>query len=105
MQIVCVTCDGTATNFAMMQQLGCKFNNISSLQTTFQHPITKEPIAIFLDLCHMLKLVRNTIGDLKIFIDKDNKLIKWVYVEKLHNLQAAEGMHLGNKLRVAHINY
>lgn len=53
----------------------------------------------------MLKLVRNAFGDLKTFIDKDNELIKWEYLEKLHNLQAAEGMHLGNKLRVAHINY
>jgi len=94
MQIVCVTCDGTATNFAMMQQLGCNFN-VLPLQT-FQHPVTNEPIAIFPDPCHMLKLIRNAFGDLKIFVDEDNKLIKLEYLEKLHNLQAIEGMHLGS---------
>jgi len=29
----------------------------------FPHPSTKEEICIFLDPAHMLKLVRNTIGD------------------------------------------
>ncbi|EZA49502.1 THAP domain-containing protein [Ooceraea biroi] len=87
MQIVCVTCDGTATNFAMMEQLGCNFRNISSLQTTFQHPVTKEPIVIFPDPCHMLKLIRNTFGQLNNFIDEDNKIVKWEYLEKLHKMK------------------
>lgn len=105
MKIVCITCDGIATNFAMMKQLGCNFENVLFLQTTFQHPITNEPIVIFPDPCHMSKLVRNAFGDLKNFIDEDGKIVKWEYLEKLHNLQTAEGMHLRNKLRTAHINY
>lgn len=105
MQIVCVTCDGTATNFAMMQQLGCDFTNPLSLQSTFQHPVNNELIVVFPDPCHMLKLIRNTFGDFKSFTDEHNQIVKWEYLEKLHNLQATEGMHLGNKLRTAHINY
>ena len=36
-------------------------------------------------------------------IDENNEFIKFEFSEKLHKLQQTEGMHLGNKLRVAHI--
>ena len=53
----------------------------------------------------MLKLIRNTIGDIQNLVDGDNNLIQWSYLNKLQDLKECDGMHLGNKLRSAHINY
>lgn len=104
-RIVSITCDGVSTNFALFTQLGCNFDNVYSLQTSFPHPTTGEKIVAFPDPSHMLKLIRNTFEDLKNMIDGDNQPIRWSYINKLHNLQQNEGMHLGNKLRSIHINY
>jgi len=56
-----LTFDGAAPNIAIAKQLGSDIPN----NPTFSHPKTNEPIHIFLDAAHMLKLVRNTLGDLK----------------------------------------
>lgn len=52
----------------------------------------------------MLKLVRNTLGD-KTFLSSEIGRISWNYFQSLVELQENEGMHLGNKVRGAHINY
>lgn len=105
LRIVSVTCDGASTNFVAFKQLGCNFDDIYSLQTSFPHPVTGEKVVAFPDPCHMLKLIRNTFGDLEHIIDDNNQQIRWSYINQLHNLQQNEGMHLGNKLRSAHINF
>ncbi len=51
----------------------------------------------------MLKLIRNTLGDHKIFVDGDGQKICWEYITELQKLQDAEGLRLGNKLKEAHI--
>ena len=53
----------------------------------------------------MLKLVRNTVGDKKFIVDGDGNIVKWDYIKQLQELQASAGLHLGNKIRVSHINY
>ena len=53
----------------------------------------------------MLKLVRNTIAKSSILIDTDGKQIRWHYLEELQKLQDKEGLRLGNKLRLAHIQW
>lgn len=105
LKIISVTCDGTPTNFSVLKLLGCDFNNVSSLQTSFPHPVTSDKIVAFLDPCHMLKLVRNTFGDIHNLIDINSQKIQWSHILTLHKLQESEGMHLGNKLRSAHVNY
>lgn len=102
--VVSLTFDGTASNFTMAKLLGCVFNPFGEMKTTFPHPSTGEPVAVFLDPCHMIKLVRNALGDLKTISD-GKKNISWEYIAKLHNIQAEEGLHLGNKLKEAHINW
>ena len=69
------------------------------------HPVTQQPVSVFLDACHMLKLVRNSIADKTSFIDGQGNYIRWRYVEELHKLQEREGLHLSNKLRGAHIAF
>lgn len=105
MKVVSITCDGMNTNLSVLKLLRCNFNDITSLQTWFPHPETKEKIFAFLDPCHMLKLVRNVIGDLKNIVDRNNQFIRWSDLVHLHELQQQENMHLANKLRSAHIHY
>ena len=88
----------------MIKQLGCCLDH-DNLKTSFPHPVTQQPVCIFFDPCHMLKLVRNSFGDKEHFIDGENNSVKWIYIERLHNMQANEGLHLGNKLRYAHIDW
>lgn len=102
--VTSLTFDGAAANLSMMQKLGCNFD-CNNMKSWFSHPVTEQPVCIFLDACHMLKLVRNSIADKKSFIDGQGNYIKWQYVEQLHELQEREGLHLGNKLRGAHIAY
>lgn len=55
-----LTCDGAACNLSMIRIfLQCNLN-LNNLQTWFEHPISKMKIHVFLDPCHMLKLIRNT---------------------------------------------
>ena len=63
------------------------------------HPVIHTPVAVFLDSCHMLKLVRNTLSDKKSMVDSDNNFVQFENIEKLHKVQISEGLHLGNKLR------
>lgn len=102
--VASLTFDGAASNLAMAKILGCNFDfGGGKFITTFPHPITQSPIAIFLDPCHMLKLVRNTLADKKSMVDGNDQFVNFEYIEKLHKLQQAEGLHFGNKLRSAHI--
>ena len=44
-------------------------------------------------------------SDWKVLKDRDGKDIKWQYLVELGKLQESEGLHLVNKLRLAHINW
>lgn len=103
-KVVSITFDGLAANISMVKQLGCCFD-IDNINPTFCHPATNEKVALFLDACHMVKLVRNTLGDKKLIFDEDNNKIEWNYVKELHELQEIGVLHLGNKLRSAHISF
>lgn len=98
-----LTFDGAASNISMMKYLGVDFNN--DMEPKFQHPSTLEDVHIFLDAAHMLKLVRNTLGDLRIIYDFENKAIDWSLFIKLVDLQESGGLHVATKLRHRHINY
>ncbi len=53
----------------------------------------------------MLKLIRNTLGDGGILLDKDGNKICWAYLIELQKLQEKEGLRLGNKLKLSHIQW
>lgn len=102
--VVSLTFDGLAANFAMATNLGCNFK-LTNMKTSFPHPVTKKQIVVFLDPSHMLKLVRNTFGEKKCLVSKDNYFINWKYIMHLNELQEIEGLRLGNRLRQSHINF
>lgn len=105
MRITSLTFDGTSSNIKMAKDLGCNFNNLKTLQSWFRDPQTNNKIYVYLDPCHMIKLVRNSFGALKSLMNGSDETISWTFLEKLHEIQEKEGLHLANKLRTAHINY
>jgi len=91
----------------MTKMLGCNLNP-TSFKTIFEFKLTDsltQNIAIFPDPAHMVKLVKNTLGEKKIIIDGDNNIIKFDYLEKLLILQESEGLHLENKFKKQHISF
>ena len=63
------------------------------------------PLLVVLDVCHLLKLVRNCWGDFKTLVDGEGNAIRWTLIENLNDLQASSGLHLANKLRSQHIDW
>lgn len=95
--IIAMTFDGAPINLTMCNILGCNLMPTSSFQTYFSHPVTQEKIAVFLDPCHSLKLLRNCLGNHKSIIDDKGNMIRWEYFMKLHEIQSNEGLYLANK--------
>lgn len=100
-----ITFDGAYTNIAMCRVLGSSFNLKEEENFLFLHPVSKEPVYIFYDPCHMLKLVRNTLGDKKCFYNENGRAIKWDYIKNLHLKQKDEGLTAATKLTQRHITY
>ena len=104
-KVVSFTCDGPTSHQSMLKLLGAKLSP-DDMQAYFPHPCDPNAkIYIFLDACHMIKLVRNTMSDWRVLHDKDGNDIKWQFVVQLQELQETEGLHLANKLRPAHIKW
>lgn len=80
--------------------------SLEGMKTSFPHPAdsTKE-VNCILDPCHVLKLIRNSWSSIRIMHNSKGNKIDWIYIERLVNLQKAEGLHAGNKLRRVHINW
>lgn len=74
-RVIGLTFDGATTNLSTAKNLQCNLIP-HSLQTWFPHPVTNDKIFIFPDPCHMIKLVRNLFGDLKIICNGSKQLIK-----------------------------
>lgn len=100
--VISLTFDGAPSNITMTNLLGCS-SEINNVLPFFLNNGKK--IVIFYDPCHMIKLVRNCFGEKKIIVDGHGMFIKWEFIEKLEALQNAEGLHLGNKVRKAHLNF
>ena len=89
----------------MLTELGLSVD-LSNMVTYFLHPQDpKLRVYVFLDNCHMLKLVRDTFGEWGTLVNRDGEKISWQYLVELHNLQDAESLRLANKLKKIHINW
>ena len=85
--VVSLTCDGPACHFSMLTELGVCLRP-PDLKAYFLHPLDpSKTIYILLDVCHMLRLVRNALGDESTFFDKNGNTIHWQYIEKPQKLQ------------------
>ena len=69
-KVISLTCDGPSCHFNMLSTLGASLHP-SKMIPYFPHPQNKdEKIWVLLDVCHMLKLVRNTLAEKGIILDK-----------------------------------
>jgi len=78
--------DGAANNLSMASELGANLQD-SELKPYFLHPSTNDKVHIILDPCHMVKLLRNCLGDWKILYAINGETIKLSYFKNLTNLQ------------------
>ena len=89
----------------MLSELGARLKP-NNLLPWFPNPSNScEKVYVLLDVCHMLKLLRNTLADLDTIVDGNNSRIRWQYLVELEKLQSREGLRIGNKLKLAHIEF
>lgn len=103
--VMSLTFDGPRNNITMAEELGGQLWNYSQLKSKFIHPLTKQEVFLFLDVPHMIKLVRNVLGTKEVLFDQNKKEIKWQYIVELEKLQTNEQLMAGTKLRKRHINF
>ena len=105
-KIRCITMDGTSTNLGAMKLFGCGFGNtLDEIDGSFVHEAYNYTIYFIADPVHMLKLARNSLGELKVFTDSCGRKIEWKFIELLHNEQQKLGLKFGNSLSTRHIEY
>lgn len=98
-----IVCDGLQTNLSVVQELGCSFSP-DNFKTFFTNPGNNSKIYFLLDACHMLKLVRNALGDLKVIIDPIYGSIKWLYFERLETFRT-HSKFVTHRFNKRHIQY
>ena len=99
-----VVCDGSYTNQATATALGCSLR-VNNIDTTFKNSFESDSEVLFMfDACHLLKTVRNCLGDLKVLYSNGEE-INWKYIQALHELQLDYDLNLCNKLKGKHLNY
>ncbi|KAE8737455.1 hypothetical protein FOCC_FOCC017081 [Frankliniella occidentalis] len=75
-------------------------------QTFFKHPCDSSmKVYYILDVCYMLKLVRNALAARKTLKDADGNNISWCHITKLHNMQAKDGVKLASYLTEMHVKW
>lgn len=101
-----ITCDGTSHNITTLELLGASMS-ISDCSPTFLHPDDPERrISVFLDVPHMIKLIRNSFESLKLIKWNGKKgKVSWYVIENLVNLQNHHGLVLANKLSNRHTDF
>lgn len=103
--VMSLTCDNPSNNWTMLKEMGAKLT-CDGLKTALDIVnILGYPIYATPDVCHLIKLVRNTLGDFQIVKNSENDNISWVYFKSLNTLQESEGLHIANRLRKKHIQW
>lgn len=99
-----LTCDGPSCHFAKLRALGADLN-VNSMRPSFTNPAdTSQVVHGVLDVCHMMKLLRNTLAEATSLQTTTGK-VKRQYIVELNKLQELEGLRLGNQLKMAHIGW
>ena len=100
-----IACDNPKVNLSMLKHLGAvldpdNLNPKLNIKNVLGLYILAMP-----DSPHLIKLTRNTLGDLEVLIDGDGNEIKWEFIVHLYSLQCETGVYLANKIRKAHVSY
>jgi len=85
-KVVSLTCDAPTGKLSMIRELGADLN-IKYMKPYFLYP--EDPahkVHVFLDTCHMIKLLRNAFASSLEFETEDGRKIMWKYFEALNEL-------------------
>lgn len=98
-----LTFDGAPVNLTMCKILGANLNALSDdFQPFFTNPYDKSNfIYLIADPSHMLKLMRNLLGNHKMLFDENDDEIEWSLFEKLQEISTM-GNLLTHKLTKKH---
>jgi len=104
--VVSVTFDGDKAHKTAVEALGANldFSNQDTFKTFFEHPITAQPVYVFYDPCHCLKLCRNYFA-LKGPLFYENEKIDWNFIKLLNEKQQNEALHCACKIRNRHVYF
>lgn len=102
-KITNIVFDGLSTNLAVANELGASFD-LNDLKPFFINPSDGSKVYILLDACHMIKLIRNALGDLRFIKDPILGSIKWLYFEALERCRV-NSKFVTNRMTKRHIQY
>ena len=89
---VSLTCDGPSCHLKMMEELGATMD-VPTMDPSFPHPSdSNQRVHVLLDICHMLKLIRNTLASGWVITNQKGGKIMWRFISELHKLQEEEGL-------------
>jgi len=77
--------------------------NYDNIKVSLPHPTRDRQVYAILDLCHIVKFARNTLGDLGNLKDNEQGIIDWSFLRRLAKLQDEKSLSLGNSLNVNYI--
>lgn len=101
--VVNITFDGLKANISLCELLGASFD-VNDPVPYFINPFNKQKVFIFFDPCHMLKLLRNALGDLLLINDPLRGKIQWVFFERLERLRV-KNKFVTHRLTKRHIQF
>ena len=81
------------------------WTKVDDIKSFFSHDTYDYQLFFIPDACHMLKLARNSLADLKDFLDDAKCEVKWDHIKILHACQEDEGLKIRNKLSKGHIEF
>lgn len=102
-RVVSITSDGLSSNPAAYEILGASADGTTTIRPYFLNPENDQKVYVLYDAPHMIKLIRNCLGDKKILY-AGNKPIKWDYVERLYR-SSMIGNSSSHKLTKKHIDF
>ena len=106
LNVLAVVFDGCPTNQSIAKVLGCQMK-VSHIKPWFPHPkLSASKVYVIFDVCHMIKLIRNVLGDYRIILNETEhgtERIEWKYIEQLNNVQEDIGFTFANRLKKKHI--
>lgn len=102
-KVMNITFDGLPANFTMCEDLGASFHE-HNFKPHIIDPSDGRKIYILLDACHMLKLIRSTIGDYGVINDPIRGKIEWKYFERLISYRDKDNF-VTHRLNKHHILY
>lgn len=103
--IINVAFDGFSANATMATLLGANLNVMSDNFRPFFFNGNGQKIFIMYDNCHMLKLMRNTIGNVGTILNGKNEQIQWSLFEKLMQFGITKEFSQTHKMNRKHIEF